>query len=195
MLVRESAAGGLRSGIRGSSIVILDEAHERSIHTDVLLGLEVKLIQVPGRQHAVQVFYTPSPEPDVLEAALVAVLQLHVSRPPGDVLVFLPGQDDIDNLHRLLEEKQEPRTIMNLSQENPDKKVVQQGDFYNGVNLWPTFQQVQNLLIRPIYSSLPFDQQELVFQQTPPGCRKIVLATNIAETSITISGIRYVIEP
>lgn len=79
------------------------------------------------------------------EAALVAVLQLHVSRPPGDVLVFLfgpyapvtpaarefvslaatgastlqfvvrPGQDDIDNLHRLLEEKQEPRTIMNLS--------------------------------------------------------------------------------
>lgn len=226
MLVRESAAGGLRSGIRGSSIVILDEAHERSIHTDVLLGLvkkaldqddppglrvvvmsatihaapfvnffgskEVKLIQVPGRQHAVQVFYTPSPEPDVLEAALVAVLQLHVSRPPGDVLVFLPGQDDIDNLHRLLEEKQE--MLAKERQENPDKKVVQQGDFYNGVNLWPTFQKVQNLLIRPIYSSLPFDQQELVFQQTPPGCRKIVLATNIAETSITISGIRYVID-
>ncbi|CAK8997295.1 unnamed protein product [Durusdinium trenchii] len=142
MLVRESAAGGAHAGINGSSIVVLDEAHERGINTDVLLGLvklaleedkppglrvvvmsatihaapfvnffggskEVKLVKVPGRQHPVQVFYTPAPEPDIIEAALISVLQLHLTRPAGDVLVFLPGQDDIESLQRLLEEKQE----------------------------------------------------------------------------------------
>ncbi|CAK9072705.1 Probable ATP-dependent RNA helicase prh1, partial [Durusdinium trenchii] len=206
MLVRESAAGGLRSGIRGSSIVILDEAHERSIHTDVLLGLvkkaldqddppglrvvvmsatihaapfvnffgskEVKLIQVPGRQHAVQVFYTPSPEPDVLEAALVAVLQLHVSRPPGDVLVFLPGQDDIDNLHRLLEEKQE--MLAKERQENPDKKVVQQGDFYNGVNLWPTFQQAGQVKQG---TEPPMSEFDKLLAQTPAEILRVDMAS------------------
>eukprot|EP00913_Durusdinium_trenchii_P018736 g17606.t1 len=130
------------AGINGSSIVVLDEAHERGINTDVLLGLvklaleedkppglrvvvmsatihaapfvnffggskEVKLVKVPGRQHPVQVFYTPAPEPDIIEAALISVLQLHLTRPAGDVLVFLPGQDDIESLQRLLEEKQE----------------------------------------------------------------------------------------
>eukprot|EP00931_Biecheleriopsis_adriatica_P057941 TRINITY_DN34423_c0_g1_i2.p1 TRINITY_DN34423_c0_g1~~TRINITY_DN34423_c0_g1_i2.p1 ORF type:complete len:525 (-),score=105.08 TRINITY_DN34423_c0_g1_i2:116-1690(-) len=163
---------------------------------------EVALLTVPGRQHPVQVYYTPAPEPDFLEAAMIAVLQLHLARPPGDVLVFLPGQEDIDSLQRILEEKQE--LLARRRQEAPDERVVD-GVAVNGASngsgdpgfhsqAWPTYGQVDGLVIRPIFAALPFDQQELVFEATPPGCRKVVLATNIAETSITIPGIRYVID-
>mmetsp|Transcript_1773 Transcript_1773/g.6996 ORF Transcript_1773/g.6996 Transcript_1773/m.6996 type:complete len:798 (+) Transcript_1773:81-2474(+) len=238
MLVRECAG---RYGLRGCGVVVLDEAHERSVDTDVLLGLvklaldnndppglrvvimsatlstthfvdffggpkHVKSLFVPGRQHPVKMYYTPTPEPDFLEAALVAVLQLHISRPPGDVLVFLPGQEDIDGLQRLLEEKRgilaehRRRAIEALPEEEADGE---QGEDVatkapggraphqvNGIDL----SKADDFVVRPIYAALPFDQQELVFEPAPPGCRKVVLATNIAETSITIPGIRYVVD-
>ncbi|CAE7284327.1 DHX8 [Symbiodinium natans] len=235
MLVRESAwesaeGQGHHSGLRACSIVVLDEAHERSIDTDILLGLvkqalekgeppdlrvvvmsatihaapfvdffggskEVHLLKVPGRQHAVQLYYTPSPEPDILEAAMLAVLQLHVTRPAGDVLVFLPGQEEIDGLQRLLEEKQD--VLAKQRQDHPEKRILEVSGDQPGAfatHAWPTFQTVLNIFVRPIYAALPFEQQEQVFEATPPGCRKVVLATNIAETSITIPGIRYVVD-
>ncbi|CAE7407272.1 unnamed protein product [Symbiodinium sp. CCMP2456] len=188
---------------------------------------KVHLLQVPGRQHAVQLYYTPSPEPDVLEAAMLAVLQLHVTRPLGDILVFLPGQEEIDGLQRLLEEKQE--ILAKQRQDHPEKGVLERTgrwpagccQFARLANIrerQPTRLsrrmqdghsfvqrmiscQVPNMVIRPIYAALPFEQQAfqttpraLVFEATPPGYRKVVLATNIAETSITIPGIRFVVD-
>ena len=54
--------------------------------------------------------------------------------------------------------------------------------------------KIQELIIAPIYSNLPSDLQAKIFEPTPPNARKVVLATNIAETSITIDGIIYVID-
>jgi len=231
MLVRESAGP---NGLEGCSVVVLDEAHERSVHTDVLLGLvklalerktppnlrvvimsatlhsgpfvnffggpsSVRLLTIPGRQHPVEVFYTPAPEPDYLEAALIAVLQIHVLRAPGDILVFLPGQEDIDGLSRLLTERRE--TLVVLRRDMPREPVFSTlgghaagSPFQAQGTVAPPAAEVDDFVVRPIFAALPFDRQELVFQATPPKCRKIVLATNIAETSITIPGIRFVVD-
>eukprot|EP00928_Gymnodinium_smaydae_P009945 TRINITY_DN1372_c0_g1_i1.p1 TRINITY_DN1372_c0_g1~~TRINITY_DN1372_c0_g1_i1.p1 ORF type:complete len:707 (-),score=178.99 TRINITY_DN1372_c0_g1_i1:153-2273(-) len=225
MLVRECAGS---HGLASCGVVVLDEAHERSINTDVLLGLvrraldagtqpelrvvvmsatlnampfveffggkeKVKLLNVPGRQFPVQVHYTPAPEPDFLEAALIAVLQIHIWRPPGDVLVFLPGQGDIDGLQQLLEDRRS--LLSSLRRDSPTEPVFKPAAGSAPVKqVIPAAADVDDFVVRPIYASLPFDEQELVFQPAPPRCRKIVLATNIAETSITIPMIRYVVD-
>lgn len=222
MLVRESAG---EDGLSGCSVLILDEAHERSVHTDILLGLvktaldggkhpelrvivmsatiqatpfinffggpsNVQLLKIPGRLYPVETFYTPVPEPDFLEGALIAILQIHIFRKPGDMLVFLPGQEDIDGLQRLLGEKRQ--VIADRRRDAPDEPIFTAQEA--GQLAGPPAKQVGDFVVRPIFAALPFDQQELVFQAPPPGVRKIVLATNIAETSITIPGIRVVID-
>ncbi|KAG0003789.1 hypothetical protein BGZ80_005733, partial [Entomortierella chlamydospora] len=110
--------------------------------------------------------YTASPEANYLAAAITTVMQIHISQGPGDILVFLTGQDEIEN------------AAENLSQ---TCRVL--GD------------KIQELIVCPIYSSLPSDMQGKIFEPTPEGSRKVVLATNIAETSITIDGVKFVIDP
>jgi len=174
----------------------VDEAHERTLHTDVLFGLvkdiarfrpDLKLLissatldaqkfseffddapvfRIPGRRFPVDIYYTKAPEADYIEACVVTILQIHVTQPLGDVLVFLPGQEEIEQCQEMLQERQ--------------RKLGS---------------RIKELLIRPIYSNLPTDMQSQVFEPTPPNSRKVVLATNIAETSLTIDGILYVIDP
>jgi pre-mRNA-splicing factor ATP-dependent RNA helicase DHX38/PRP16 len=92
-------------------------------------------------------------------------LTIHLSHPEGDILVFMTGQDDIEATCFALADK---------IQENPTG--------------FPP------LLILPIYSQLPSDLQARIFQKAPPGTRKCIIATNIAETSLTVDGIKYVID-
>ncbi|KAG8369525.1 hypothetical protein BUALT_Bualt14G0022600 [Buddleja alternifolia] len=178
------------------SVIMLDEAHERTIHTDVLFGLLKQLVErrpdlrlivtsatldaekfsgyflncniftIPGRTFPVEILYTKQPESDYLDASLITVLQIHLTEPEGDVLLFLTGQEEIDYACQCLYER-----MKGLGRNVPE------------------------LIILPVYSALPSEMQSRIFDPAPPGKRKVVVATNIAEASLTIDGIFYVIDP
>ena len=178
------------------SALMIDEAHERTLHTDILFGLvkdiarfrpELKLLissatmdaqkfakyfddapifNIPGRRYPVDIHYTPQPEANYLAAAVTTIFQIHISQPRGDILVFLTGQEEIEAAEMNLQE-----TARKLGS------------------------KVQEMIICPIYANLPSELQSKIFEPTPPKARKVVLATNIAETSLTIDGIVYVIDP
>ena len=124
------------------------------------------IFSIPGRTYPVEYLYTKEPETDYLDASLITVMQIHLSEPPGDVLLFLTGQEEIDTACEILYERMKA--------------------------LGP---KVPELFILPIYSALPSEVQSRVFEPTPPGARKVVVATNVAETSLTIPGIYYVVDP
>lgn len=178
------------------SVMIIDEAHERTLHTDVLFGLvkdvsrfrdDLKLIissatldaekfseyfdnapifNIPGRRFPVSIHYTKAPEANYLDACVITVLQIHLTQGPGDILVFFTGQQEIEE-----------------AMESISYKTRGLG---TGMG---------ELIVLPIYATLPSDMQAKIFEKTPPGARKVVLATNIAETSITIDNIVFVIDP
>ncbi|UKK02192.2 ATP-dependent helicase [Theileria orientalis] len=200
------------------SVIVIDEVHERSIRSDILLGI-IKLalpkrpdlkviimsatiesnmfsdfftnsavIKVPGKHFPVEIYYTPNPFEDYIEAAMLAVFKINLTTSEGDILVFLPGQEDIELLEKLIKEK-----ISQLQESmGPVKKrkklCVKLGDNKYKMNKW------KGLDIVPLYSALSIDKQYLVFRKTPQNSRKVVLATNIAETSLTIPGITYVVD-
>ncbi|KAM0037280.1 putative RNA helicase [Helianthus debilis subsp. tardiflorus] len=124
------------------------------------------IFTIPGRTFPVEILYTKQPESDYLDAALITVMQIHLTEPEGDILVFLTGQEEIDHACQCLYER-----MKGLGKNVPE------------------------LIILPVYSALPSEMQSRIFEPAPPGKRKVVVATNIAEASLTIDGIFYVIDP
>lgn len=193
MLLREFMT---QPDLASYSVIIIDEAHERTLHTDILFALikdvsrarpdlrvliasatmdaqkfseyfdDAPIFNIPGRKYPVDILYTKSPEANYVAAAVTTIFQIHISQGPGDILVFLTGQDEIET-----------------AQENILTTAESLGS------------KIKELIVCPIYSTMPSDQQQKIFEPTPPGARKVVLATNIAETSITIDGISFVIDP
>ncbi|EPY54251.1 ATP-dependent RNA helicase Prp43 [Schizosaccharomyces cryophilus OY26] len=200
MLLREAMTDHTLSKY---SCIILDEAHERTLATDILMGLmkrvaqkrpdlkiivmsatldarkfqkyffDAPLLAVPGRTFPVEIYYTQDPERDYLEAALRTVLQIHVEEGPGDILVFLTGEEEIEDACR--------------------KIALEADELLREGAAGP-------LNVYPLYGSLPPNLQQRIFEPTPEDSksgygRKVVISTNIAETSLTIDGIVYVVDP
>ncbi|EDQ91715.1 uncharacterized protein MONBRDRAFT_19544 [Monosiga brevicollis MX1] len=211
ILLRESLNEG---DLDQYSAIIMDEAHERSLNTDVLFGLlrdvvarcgtaaprcvrpshsrvprcirrrDLKLIvtsatmdstkfatffgnvpvfNIPGRTFPVEVFFAKNPVDDYVEAAIKQAVQIHLQPHPGDMLIFMTGQADIEATCSVLAERLEA-----LGEDVPPLSIL------------------------PIYSQLPSDLQAKIFKKSD--VRKCIVATNIAETSLTVDGIMHVID-
>ncbi|KAI4190386.1 MAG: hypothetical protein L6R41_000838 [Letrouitia leprolyta] len=121
---------------------------------------------IEGRQYPVKVNYSSQPVQDFVDASLRTIFQIHYKEPlPGDILVFLTGQTAVESLESLVTE------------------------YAAGMGL-----EVPKLLVLPLFAALPQAAQQRVFHPAPSKTRKVILATNIAETSVTVSGVRFVID-
>ncbi|XP_008191976.1 probable ATP-dependent RNA helicase kurz [Tribolium castaneum] len=228
------------------SVVILDEAHERSVYTDILIGLLSRIvplrvkrgdplkliimsatlrvedftknkrlfkktppvINVDSRQFPVTVHFNKRTNEDYLSESFTKVVKIHTKLPEGGVLVFVTGQQEVNSLVKKLRAKFPFK--VKLNEEAEPTKLKQKKVYAPEVNLddydpdWSSESEEEEserplyhappLWVLPLYSMLPTHKQNRVFQAPPPGCRLCVVSTNVAETSLTIPNIKYVVD-
>ncbi|KAL7414009.1 P-loop containing nucleoside triphosphate hydrolase protein [Mrakia frigida] len=203
MLFRETMLDPL---LQKYSVIMIDEAHERGAYTDLLLGIlkkirrkrpelriiissatidaedfreyfnsnvdgegkeaeESVIISLEGRMYPVEVAYLSEPSSDYVEAAVQAVFDIHAKEPAGDILVFLTGREEIDSC------------IQEIAERIPTMPKGMPG-----------------LLPLPLHSGLTAEEQAEIFEPPPRDTRKVIVSTNIAEASVTIEGIKFVVD-
>ncbi|KAL6920384.1 hypothetical protein ACHAPO_000756 [Fusarium lateritium] len=211
LLIREALVDPL---LTRYSVIMVDEAHERSISTDVLLGLLKKIhqkrpelriiissatlqakefldfftsssddqnnsknsdkekkaevgaiVSLEGRTYPIDILYLESPAENYVEKAIDVVFDIHTQEGEGDILVFLTGREEIDNAIQAVSER-----MMDLNS------------------------KYGPLMPLPLYAGLSTEQQMYVFDKPSEGTRKVVFSTNIAEASVTIEGIVFVVD-
>ena len=206
LLLREALADPLLSKY---SVIMVDEAHERSLSSDILLGILKKIrkkrpelriivssatiqadnilrffsdgqhnvdskhtenefgriISLEGRMYPVDILYLEEPAEGYVERAVKTVFDIHASEPEGDILLFLTGREEIESAVQKIADR--------------------------SLDLHP---QASSILALPLFAGLTSEQQLYVFEDAPENTRKVIVSTNIAEASVTIVGIVYVID-
>lgn len=257
--------------LRKYSAIIVDEAHERSVNTDILVGMlsrVVKLraelsqedptikplklvimsatlriedmtqnptlfktpppvLEVEGRQYPVTVHFSRRTQHDYVEEAFKKISRGHRKLPPGGILVFMTGQNEITELGKKLKKAftgmdsatgpkvRLPANVASIEAEDIDFGVEDDRDVHDYDDGLASDDEEEEddeaefeipeeegetgtgpkrMHVLPLYSLLPTKEQMLVFEPPPDGSRLVILATNVAETSLTIPGIRYVFD-
>ncbi|KAL8400604.1 hypothetical protein RB594_000853 [Gaeumannomyces avenae] len=257
--------------LRKYSAIVVDEAHERSVNTDILIGMLSRIIklrvemaqedptvkplklvimsatlrieeltenlnlfptpppvlEIEGRQFPVTTHFARRTHHDYIEEAFNKISRGHKKLPPGGMLVFLTGQNEIAQLSKRLKlafngvhSTSGPQVRISTQEAPMEAEDVDFGDVDDTKHddyVDDDGESEQNddeeeeeeefkiedeesgtgptrMHVLPLYSLLPTKEQMRVFEPPPDGSRLVILATNVAETSLTIPGIRYVFD-
>lgn len=247
------------------SVIVIDEAHERSVYTDILIGLLSRIVllrkkqgitlklvimsatmkvedftnntnlftpippvvKVEARQYPVTVHFNKRTPVDYVDEAFRKVVKIHKNLPDGGILVFLTGQKEINSLCRRLKESFPlKKALTPCSKDKSNTKSINLDDYTLSNNSTVTHREMEDedadelfnngdnhgesekcfdeqnslddnwcpMYVLPLYSLLSNERQRKVFDTPPDGARFCVVSTNVAETSLTIPRIKYVID-